>query len=522
MQGSLNFNPMLIRSFALNYLKRILRSPFGTWVFGGNLLAFVCFWIPAFFYTFYVGFSVVEYLDIHYSIDLLTGVNSMILPFLVMCSLADGLLLRRKIYMSLLPYLIIPIPRRTLAVLNQIVMIFGKFNIFVLVFMIGFWVRNFYLQDIIFSWNWLLTLCLLFACIHAATNILRCWSGESYFVVLGVLFCFLVLTIFEWVYNIGILSEISNKIFNGAIGGILWPPLLMAGLAVFLFQWSNMIIKQNLYVDHSLNYKFKKIKKIKIFYKKNHRNFSSEMLFCEWNLIFRNRQPRSYLFMIIIVIIFYTIINSGISIEMGTKNLQEIPIMFSILLPTIYFSISFDFRSSFYDKLQSTPVSTKMILKTIISISHRWTLLVCVVVMIVSTLSSILYNFYIFPKSIFMIGIILYGMGIINLAALLLNILFPVPRKVNAGLFQSAIFGQLSIINPQIISLFIFPIIFCGIPIVVIKFIFNLSLSNFWIGLSMSIIGLLGLCIQSWLITFFVIILDKKKYYIMNQFRINS
>ena len=91
---------MLIRSLASNYLKRTLRSPFGTWILGGSLLTVLCFWAPVFLYAFYAGFSAVRFLDIDRSVNLLAGVNPAILPVLIAWGLFEGLFLRRKIYVS--------------------------------------------------------------------------------------------------------------------------------------------------------------------------------------------------------------------------------------------------------------------------------------------------------------------------------------------------------------------------------------------------------------------------------------
>ena len=94
---------MLIRSLASNYLKRTLRSPFGTWILGGSLLAVLCLWVPVFLYAFFIGFSAVRYLEIDRSVDLLASVNPAILPVLIAWGLFDGLLLGRKIYVPLFP-----------------------------------------------------------------------------------------------------------------------------------------------------------------------------------------------------------------------------------------------------------------------------------------------------------------------------------------------------------------------------------------------------------------------------------
>ena len=511
---------MLIRSLASNYLKKILRSPFGKWILGENLFAVILFWLPVLLYTFYIGFSIVRFLDIDRSVDLLASINPFIFHVFIIWALVDVLLFGRKTYVPLFPYLITPISRITLALVYQVIMILGKFNLLVLVFIAGFWVSNLYLQNIAFAWNWLLVLCLLCVCIHCVANILRSWRGEKNLPFGGTFLLAMLLVVIEWGYDVRILSRASFTLFDAATEGAVWPPVLMAGLAGLLFKWSTKRISRSLYIDYSLASKTRKKNRVKIFRSRVQRDLTSEMLHCEWKLVLRNRQPRSCLIMLITVTIFYAIINFGINIEMGAKNPQEIPIMFSVLLPTIYFVTAFDFRSSFYDKLQSIPVSSRMILKTIIFMSHRWTLVMLIFFVIVTIFSNVLYNIMIFPAKIFMIGIMLYGMGVINLATLFLSISSPTPRKLNVGLLQSNTFSQPTFINPQLICLFVFPIIFCGIPIILTKFIFNLSLSDLWSGLTMCLLGAIGLCIQPRFITLFAKTLYKRRYIIMKRFRL--
>ena len=510
---------MLIRSLASNYLKRTLRSPFGTWVLGGSLLTVLCFWAPAFLYAFYVGFSVVQYLDLDRSVDLLAGVNPAILHVLIAWGLVDGLLLGRKVYVPLFPYLITPTPRRTLALFRQTVTLFGKFNLFVLAFIVGFWVKNLYLRDIAFAWNWLLVLCLLCVCVHFAANILRSWRGERYLPVLGTLLCVLALVVLEWGYDVQMLSGASATLFDAATGGAVWPPVLLAGLAGCLFYGSTKRISRSLYLDHSVVPRFLRGTRRVSRRRSRSRNLAAELLSCEWKLILRNRQPRSMLMTVIIAVSFFALMMVGLSTEIDIKEVPEnfnIVVIISIMGAGLYLNYCFGWRSCFYDGLQSRAISEIVILKIMILMSHRWTLLIVSICVAATIIFDIALDGMIYPDWIFVMGSVLYGMGIYNFIMLLPVILFlPVPCNPNAGMFEFSTLIQISVINPQSCGLMLMAI-FYGIPLV-----FTLFVPGIWLGLALGTLGLAGLCLQPWLTRLLARRLRTKRYAIMERFRIH-
>ena len=507
---------MLIRSLASNYLKRTLRSPFGTWILGGSLLAVICLWIPVFLYAFFVGFSVVQYLEIDRSVDLLAGVNPAILPVLIAWGLFDGLLLGRKVYVPLFPYLITPTPRRTLALFRQIFALFGKLNLFMLAFIAGFWVKNLYLRDIAFAWNWLLVLCLLCVCMYLAANVLRSWRGEKFLPVLGALLCVLVLAVLEWGHDVRVLSGASATLFDAAAGGAVWPSILLAGLAGCLFYGSTKRISRSLYIDHSVVPRFLRGKR-RAPRRRKSRTLTAELLSCEWKLILRNRQPRSMMMASIIGMLFMVFLFIAVSTEVATKNPMEICILYSIFYPMLYFASAFDFRSDFYDGLHPWPISENAILRTMLSMSHRLTLLILSIFALATIVINILFGSRTFFGWIFMQGSILFAMGILNYTALFLNVFFPIPRKLNVGMMEPStsfvpfvINAQAIIINAAFLTILIAPVI-----VLIMK-----SISFLWLGLTLGTLGLAGLCLQPWLTRLLARRLRTKRYAIMERFRI--
>lgn len=508
---------MLIRSLASNYLKRTLRSPFGTWILGGSLLAVLCFWAPVFLYAFYAGFSVVRYLDIERSVDLLAGVNPAILPVLVAWGLFDGLFIGRKVYVSLFPYLITPTPRRTLALFRQIVTLFGKFNLFVLAFITGFWVKNLYLQDIDFAWNWLLVLCLLCVCMHLAANILRSWRGEKFLPVLGVLLCVLVLAVLEWGHDIRVLSGASATLFDAAAGGAVWPPILLAGLAGCLFYGSVKRISRSLYIDHSAAPRLPWNRRRAPRRRSRPRTLTAELLSCEWKLILRNRQPRSMMTVSVIVILFLAVLAVGLSTQVGAKNISGLVILLSLWQPINYFTFAFDFRGEFYDGLSVLPISDNTKLRTILFMFHRIILLVLSIFALAIIIMNVILDTRIFFGWIFMQGSILFTMGILNYTALFLNVLFPIPRKVNAGMTEPNTSFVLPVMNAQSIMIYAGFIIILVMPVLVPVM---QSISGVWSGLALGTLGLAGLCFQPWLTRLLARRLRTRRYLVMERFRI--
>ena len=505
---------MLIHSFISNCLKKTLRSPFGKWILGGNIFAVIFLWTPVYIYAFYVGFSIVQYLDIDRSIYLPARINTAMLHFFIAWGLIDGLFLRRNIYVPLFPYLITPISRRTLALFCHIFTLLGKFNLFVLIFIGGFWIKNIYMQDVAFATNWLLVLCLLYICTQLAANVLRSWQGKRFFPVLATLLFVSGLAVLELGFDIQILSRVSATLFDVATEGAIWPPALLSGLAGFLLYGSTKRISRSLYIDHSVAPHFLLSTRRVSRKRKESRNLAAELLSCEWKLLFRNRIIRFGLFTLIVIILFTILLDIAVSMDANTLGVPGILSSFLIFLPTsMHFLYAFDYRSSFYDCIQSKPISEAKILHVIISISHRFTLFIFFIYMIVIILTNIMLNETIFFSWIIIFGNMLFGMGIVNISTLFLSTIYPVSRNLNTKLFQPAIIT--SIPNANFVYILAFPMLYFGIQVWFLNFV-----SSIWIGLSSIILGLMGLCLQPRLIKLLGTNLHKRRYAIMERFRL--
>ena len=466
--------------------------------------------MPFIFCSYYAGFSIIRFFDIDSLPDIIININQTVLYYLIMWGVFSGLFLNRQIYVSLFPYLIIPISKQTLCLFYQIISLFGKFNILTLSFIIGFWVKNIYLANVSFSWNWLLVINLLLICVHLVVNLLRFWSiSGRYNPILGIFLVILTLAVLEWKYDIKILSGTSVTLFNASIEGAFWPSLILIGLVGILFQWSIVKMRRSFYIDyHSMMFRSRR----NLLRRNMPRN---QYLSCEWKLILRNRQPRSILMMLLVITSFSALFIVGLSTEVNVIYGQGIFLMFSTLLPAYYFIYAFDYRSAFYDGLQSRPISEIVILQTIVLVAHRWTLSILSIYIICITFFNIILDGMVFYEWIFIIGNILYGMGIVNFFALSLGISFlPIPRSLNAGLLQPDTFIERFVINPRIVFAFVFPTIFLCIPTIFLQFV-----SELWIGLALGMMGASGLCLQPLLINFLARHLHKRRYVIMERFR---
>ena len=508
---------MLVRSLASNYLKRTLRSPFGAWILGGNLLMVLCFWGPVFLYAFYMGFSVVRILEIDHSVDLLARMNPVLLPVLMAWGFVNGMLFRGKAYVHLFPYLTTPTPRRTLAFFRQLVMLFSKLNLFVLAFIAGFWVKNLYLQDIAFAWNWLLALCLACACMYFATNILRSWRERGFLEMLGGWFCVAVLAALEWGYDAHLLSKASTVLFRAAAEGAVWPLMLLVFLATCLFYEATRRIRRSLYIDASTAPRLFRNRKA-FLYRRKPRKMTAELLSFEWKLMLRNRQPRFLATTSMGVMLVAAWFLGGLSgeIEITVRHFIEFMLLFLFIYPLMYFVSALDFRYSFYDGMSVWPISEKTLLRTLLSMFHRC-LLIFVFVFIVSIMcSALLFDGVVFFEWILMQGILLFGMGILHSSALLLNVLFPVPRPLNAGMMDLntslTVFvnAQAILMNIVLVAVLVSPVMYPMVQFV----------SGVWLGVTLCVLGLAGLCLQPWLTRLLARLLRARRYIIMGRFRI--
>lgn len=496
---------MFMHSIFTNYLKRTLRSPFGKWILGGNILGVICIWIPIFIYAFYIGFYINDYFNVN---------NIIIVYILTGWEFFINLFLRRRMHISFFPYLIIPISRNILSLFCQIIILFGRLNLISWAFLIGYWMQNIYLKNIDYSWNLLLTICLFYICIQLMINIFCFCEKGRWFLVLYIMFFALGIGLLELWFNVQIINKISIIFFNATLKGSLWPILFLVTCAGILFYESMNQINTNLYIDH-LSLSYFEFNRIKIFSKKRKPyGLMAELLSCEWKLIFRNRFINSIFLILIVIIFFIALIDVGLVSQTSNSSLLQGVISVFVIFShaQIHFIYAFDYRSSFYDCLQSIPISEKTILKTILLISHRFTLFGLSLFVFIVILINIIINDSSFPLWIILIGNMLYGMGIVNFATLCVNIFHPIPRNIDLKYYQ--FIPNISMPNVNMIYIILFPMISFSIQI----WFLNL-MSAIWTGVIFSVLGFIGLCLQNFLLTLLANNLHKRKYIIMERFR---
>ena len=182
-----------------------------------------------------------------------------------------------------------------------------------------------------------------------------------------------------------------------------------------------------------------------------------------------------------------------------------------------YFASAFDFRSAFYDGLHSWPISENTILRNMLFMSHRLILMILSILALATIGINMLFGSRTFFGWIFMQGSILFAMGVLNYTSLFLNVLFPIPRTLNAGMMEPntsvvsfVVNAQSIIMNSSLLIILILPVI---VPIMT-------SISGLWAGLTLGTLGLAGLCLQPWLTRLLARRLRTRRYVVMERFRI--
>ena len=325
------------------------------------------------------------------------------------------------------------------------------------------------------------------------------------------------LAVLEWGHDVRILSEVSATLFDAAASGVFWPLALLAGLAGCLFYVSVKRISRGLYMDHSAALRLPWNRRRAPRRRSRPRTLTAELLSCEWKLILRNRQPQSMLTVSVIMTLFIAVVAVGVSTEVGAENIPGLVILWLLLFPINYFTFVFDFRSEFYDGLSVFPVSDNTKLQTILFMFHRIILLVIFIFILVVMIMNIILGTRIFFGWIFMQGSILFAIGILNYIALFLNVLFPIPRKVNAGMTEPNTSFVLPVMNAQSIMIYAGFIIILVMPALLPVM---QSVSGVWAGLALGALGLAGLCLQPWLTRLLARRLRSKRYLVMERFRI--
>ncbi len=489
---------MLIRSLASNYLKSILRSRFAKLNLAVKILAIVFMWMPLYLYAIGAGLFIdLAFNELAFNVDIPAIASQTVLYFLIFWSGLD-IFLRTQISLPLFPYLTTPITRRKLALFYQAISAFGKINLLPFLFVLAFWLKNFLLKDIAFAWTWLLLFLSLSACFHLLTNLLRISLGRRYLPMLCTLLFVVALAVMEWRYDIATLSVLSTALFEATLGGAVWPLaiVLVAGVAVLYASTSQII--RGLYVDDTVLSRPRR----KVAGKGADRSFTAGMLSFEWKLIRRNKRTR----VIFISVPAFIYIGTN-PIIFSLSHLSDAFLSFSfglaIIGSTMFTTMAFNFRSTFYDGMISRPGLIKVIIQHIFRISNAILIGIFVIMAIIVILVR---DFHILPLIGYML---LYGLGVAKYIASFPWVFAATRLELNRSGFGetnfkkggwiSALFGFLIIFPP--------PLLIWLLP------------GSHWGGLTIGALGLAGLLLRSRWVAAITKNLERKRYVLMEEFR---
>ncbi len=351
---------MLIRSLASNYLKSVRRSRFGEMKLTVKVLMILFVWLPMYLYAMAGGlFSGLLFEEAFVAVDAPALASRFALYFLIIWSALD-VLLRPQISLPLFPYLPTPIGRRKVALFYQAISVFGPVNILPFFFILFFWISNFLWAGVPFGWAWMLLFLALSAGFHFLVNMLRMSLARRYLPIVCTLLVVVALAAMEWRYDIATLSGLSMAWFGAALEGALWPlaaALVASGAALYV---STGQVVRALYVDNRTLSQ----PRAKAVGKNLRHSFADGMLAFEWKLIWRNKRPRTMIFLSAYFVLFggWFIVSPGSS-DVASKLEMALGSMMPMVGCLQFLMVTFNFRSTFYDGLISRPVSTHSIMK---------------------------------------------------------------------------------------------------------------------------------------------------------------
>ena len=499
---------MLIRSLASNYLKGLLRYPFGGLRLTGKLLLLLLFWGPLFVPVTLSGVGLGMLVQ---SGEELATANRLVLYFAVVWTLVD-LFLRGQIYAPIFPYLVTPIPRWKLISFYQFVTLFGALNLLLLAFVAGFWIKSFYVQSGAFAWLWLLSFLLVFLCVHFVSNMLRASRGKSYRSALFALLGAATLAALEWGFDLGMLSGISAALFDAALRGAFWPLGLLIALSGGLLYVSTQRIARGLYIDVGA----KRASKARISRSTVSRGRLFDLVSCDWKLLTRNRRTRFSPFMaggFTLWGMSYVLgawpdqLNTGGVVHIGTF------VGFAMAISAVgifYTGQIFSYRSAYYDGMQARPISETLTLRGVLRMSHTGTLLGFAVAMPMVILSIRLGDLH--PDMLLWAGcMFVYGLGVVNYAHALTGMLQAMRVALNVNAFGAKKWGGRD-------RFFVFLIgIVIWLPAGLLLFLMP---GHDWAFLAIGAVGVTGLLCHSRWVAFLAATLRRRRYVMLERFRI--
>ncbi len=501
---------MLIRSLASNYLKGLLRYPFGGLRLTGRILLLLLFWGPLFVP---VTLSGVALGMLAQSGESLATTNRLVLYFAVVWMILD-LFVRGQIYAPIFPYLVTPMARWKLLSFYQIVTLFGILNLLVLAFVAGFWINSFYVQSGVFAWIWLLLFLLVFLCVHFVANMLRASWGKSYRSVLFALLAVVVLAALEWGLDLRMLSGTSAALFDSALKGAFWPLGLLIALSGALLYVSTQSIARGLYIDVAA----KRASKARISRSSVSRSRLFDLVSCDWKLITRNRRTR---FSPVLVAAFtlwgisYVFpgpwrdgLNTG-----GAVGFSEF-MGFAMAVSAVgifYTGQIFSYRSTYYDGMQVRPLSEALTVQGILRMSHAGTLLGFAVTMPMVILSIRIGGIH--PDMLLWTGcMFVYGLGVVNYAHALAGMFHTVRMALNVSAFGAQKWGGRARFSVLLI------LIVMWLPAGLLLF---LTPDNGWAFLAIGAMGVTGLLCHTRWVAFLAATLRRRRYIMLERFRIS-
>ncbi|MXW63411.1 MAG: hypothetical protein F4Y00_06335 [Bacteroidetes bacterium SB0662_bin_6] len=500
---------MLIRSLASNYLKGLLRYPFGGLRLTGKILLLLLFWGPLFVPVTLSGVGVGMLVQ---SGEDFATVNRLVLYFAVVWTFVD-LFLRGQIYAPIFPYLSTPIPRWKLISFYQFVTLFGALNLLLLAFVGAFWTRSFYVAYGAFAWLWLLSFLLMLLCVHVVSNMLRASWGKSYRSALFALLAVVALVVLEWGIGLGMLSGTSAILFGAALGGAFWPTGLLIALTGALSYVSTQRIARGLYVDAET----KRASKARISRSTVSRSRLFDLVSLDWKLLTRNRRTR---FSPVLVAAFtlwgmsYILAGpwrDGLNTE-GAMGWGEF-LGFAMAVSAVglfYTGHIFSYRSAYYDGMQARPLSEILRVQGVLRMSHAGTLLGFAVAAPMIILSIRLGGIH--PDMLLWAGcMFVYGLGVVNYAHVLAGMFQTVRIALNVNAFGAKKWGgrdRFSVIMIGVIT---------WLPAGLLLFLMP---DNNWAFMGIGAMGITGLLCHTRWVAFLVSTLRRRRYIMLERFRI--
>ena len=500
---------MLIRSLASNYLKGLLRYPFGGLRLTGKILLLLLFWGPLFVP---VTLSGVALGMLAQSGESLATTNRLVLYFAVVWTVLD-LFVRGQIYAPIFPYLVTPMARWKLLSFYQIVTLLGILNLLVLAFVAGFWINSFYVQSGVFAWIWLLLFLLVFLCVHFVANMLRASWGKSYRSVLFVLLAVVALAALEWGLDLRMLSRTSAALFDAALKGAFWPLGLLIALSGALLYVSTQSIARGLYIDVAA----KRASKARISRSTVFRSRLFDLVSCDWKLITRNRRTR---FSPVLVAAFTLwgishvlgMWSEGLNAEAAVGPYKLAGFILAVTSVGVFYTGQiFSYRSTYYDGMQVRPISEALTVHGILCMSHMGTLLGFAVTIPMVILSIRIGGIQ--PDMLLWTGcMFVYGLGVVNYAHALAGMFQAMRMALNVSAFGAEKWsgpGKFSVLLIVIVT---------WLPAGLLLFLVP---DNGWGFLAIGAMGVTGLLCHTRWIRFLAATLRRRRYIMLERFRIS-